>query len=195
MVKLYHVKMSVPLLKTNSATEYVKWIPQMDAYSVYKEFSEVMNSTKYAKLPENEKEFKDDNDNDTEVDLKFTEDEEEALLKNRMAVTAFTMAFRECSDAYTMNMVIASKTKNWPSEQSWKIVAELLEEYVPTDLMGDAEQQKELEAIRMKKYENPKVLFSQITSIENKYKGRASALTEKAKLTNVILRSSRIYMK
>ena len=139
--------MSVPLLKTNSATEYVKWIPQMDAYSVYKEFSEVMKATKYAKLPDNEKEY--ESDEETEIDLKFTEDEEEALLKNRMAVTAFTMAFRECSDAYTMNMVIASKTKNWPSGQSWKIVAELLEEYVPTDLMGDAEQQKELEAIRM----------------------------------------------
>ena len=37
------------------------------------------------------------------------------------------------------------------------------------------------------------MLFSQITSVENKYKGRASALTEKAKLTNVILRSPRLY--
>ena len=117
VVSLYHVKMNVPLLKANSAKEYVKWIPQMDAYSVYKEFSEVMKATKYAKLPENEKEFEPDDD-ETEIDLKHTEDEEEALLKNRMAVTAFTMAFRECSDAYTMNMVIASKTKNWPSGQS-----------------------------------------------------------------------------
>ena len=180
MVKLYHVKMSVPLLKTNSAKEYVKWIPQMDAYSVYKEFSEVMKATKYAQLPDNEKEFK--SDEETENYLKHTEEEKEALLKNQMAVTAFTMAFRECSDAHTMNMVIASKTKNWPSGQSRKIVADLLEEYVPTDLMGDAEQQKELEAISMRKYENPKMLFSQITSVESKYKGRASALTEKAKL-------------
>ena len=161
-MKLYHVKMSVPLLKTNSVTEYVKWIPQMDAYSVYKEFSEVMKATEYAKLPENKKEFK-SNDDETEINLKFTKDEEEALLKNRMAVTAFTMAFRECSDAYTMNMVIASKIKNWQSGQSWKIVADLLEKYVPTDLIGDAEQQKELESIRMRKHENPKELFSQIT--------------------------------
>ena len=137
MVKLYHVKMSVPLLKTNSATEYVKWIPQMDAYSVYKEFSEVMKATKYAKLPDNEKGY--ESDEETETDLKFTEAEEEALIKNRMAVTAFTMAFRECTDAYTMNMVIASKTKNGLSGQSWKIVADLLEEYVLADLMGDAE--------------------------------------------------------
>ena len=64
-----------------------------------------------------------------------------------------------------MNMVIASKTKNWTSGQAWKIVEELLEEYVPTDLMVDDEQQKELEAIRMKKYANLKELFSQITAI------------------------------
>ena len=41
MVSLYHVKMNVPLLKANSEREYVRWLPQMDAYSVYKEFSEV----------------------------------------------------------------------------------------------------------------------------------------------------------
>ena len=82
----------------------------MDAYAVYKEFSEVMKASKYAQLPDNEKEL--ESDKETEINLKHLEEEKEALLKNRMAVTAFTMAFRECSDAYTMNMVIASKTKN-----------------------------------------------------------------------------------
>ena len=42
--------------------------------------------------------------------------------------------------------------------------------------MGDAEQQRELEAIYMKRNANPKILFSQITAIENKYRGRTSAL-------------------
>ena len=55
--------------------------------------------------------------------------------------------------------------------------------------MGDAEQQKELESIRMHRHANPKELFSQITAIEIKYRGRASELSEKSKLTNVILRS------
>ena len=55
--------------------------------------------------------------------------------------------------------------------------------------MGDAEQQRELEAIQMKRNANPKELFSQIPAIENKYRGWMSALTEKSKLTNIILRS------
>ena len=154
---------------------------------VYKEFSEVMKTTKYANLPDQEKQL--ESDGVTEVDLKHSDTEKEALLKNRMAVTAFTVAFGSCQDFYTMNIVIASKTKDWPSGKSWEIVKELQEEYAPTDLMGDAEQQKELESIQMYRHANPKELFSQITAIENKYRGRASELSEKSKLTNVILRS------
>ena len=125
--------------------------------------------------------------------MKHTDTEKEALIKNWMAVTAFTVAFGSCEDFYTMNIVIASKTEDWSSGKAWEIIKELQEEYAPTDLMGDAEQQKELESIRMKRHANPKELFSQITAIENKYKGRASALTEKSKLTNVILRSPEEY--
>ena len=137
----------------------------MDAYGVYKEFSEVMKTTKYANLPDQEKQL--ELDGVTEVDLKHSDTEKEALLKNRMAVTAFTVAFGSCQDFYTMNIVIASKTKDWPSGKSWEIIKELQEEYAPTDLMGDAEQQKELESIRMHRHANPKELFSQITAIEN----------------------------
>ena len=85
-----------------------------------------------------------------------------------MAVTAFTMAFRNREDLYTMNMVIASKTKDWPSGKAWEIIKDLQEEHAPTNLMGDAEQQKELESIRMKRHANPKELFLQITAIVNK---------------------------
>ena len=158
MVSLYHVKMHIPMLKTNKESNYVRWWPQMDAYGVYKEFSEVMKTTKYANLPDQEKQL--ESDGVTEVDLKHSDTEKEALLKNRMAVTAFTVAFGSCEDFYTMNIVIASKTKEWPSGKSWEIIKELQEEYAPTDLMGDAEQQKELESIRMHRHANPKELFS-----------------------------------
>ena len=80
----------------------------MDAYGLYKDFSEIMKATKYSKLPSIEKQY--ESDGKTEVDLKHSEKQKEALIKNRMAVMAFTMAFRNCEDHYTMNMVIASKT-------------------------------------------------------------------------------------
>ena len=154
MVSLYHVKMYVPELKTNKESDYVRGWPQMDADGLYKDFSEVMKASKYAKLPAIEKKYV--SDGKTEVDLKHSEEQKEALIKNRMAVTAFTMVFRNCEDLYTMNMVIASKTKEWQSGKAWEIIKELQEKYTPTDLMGDAEQQKELESIRMKRHANPK---------------------------------------
>ena len=52
--------------------------------------------------------------------------------------------------------------------------------------MGDAEQQRELESIQMKRNDNPKELFSQITAIKNKFRGRTSVLIEKNILTNII---------
>jgi hypothetical protein len=86
-------------------------------------------------------------------------------------VTAFTMAFRDNSDQFCMSMVLNSKTTEWPSGQSWEIIQELQDEFAPIDMMGEAEQQRELEAIHMRKHANPKTLFSQITAIENKCAG------------------------
>ena len=52
--------MNIPLLRTNKEADYVRWWPQMDAYGVYKEFSEVMKTTKYANLPDQEKQLESD---------------------------------------------------------------------------------------------------------------------------------------
>ena len=184
MVSLYHIKMYISELKSNKASDCVRWWPQMDAYGVYKEFGEVMKSTKYSKLPGIKRKY--ETDGETEVDLEHTEEQKEALIKNRMAVTALTMAFRDNEDQYCMNMVFNLKTADWPLDQTQ-------DEYAPIDLIGDMEQQRELEAICMKRNANPKVLFSQITAIKNKYRGRTSALTEKNKLTNIILRAPEEY--
>ena len=68
MVSFYHVKTYVPELKSNKASDYVRcWWPQMDAYGVYKEFGEVMKTTKYSKLPDVERRYK--ADGQTDVDL------------------------------------------------------------------------------------------------------------------------------
>ena len=108
MVSLYHVKMYVPELESNKASDYVRWWPQMDAYGVYNKFGEAIKSTKYSKLPDVERKY--EADGQTEVDLKHTEEEKEAFIKNRVAVTVFTMAFQNNEDQYCMNMVLDSKT-------------------------------------------------------------------------------------
>lgn len=69
VVSFYHVKMHVPEKKSNKVSDYVRWWPQMDAYGIYKEFGEVMKTTKYSKLQDAEKKY-DETDGQTEVDLK-----------------------------------------------------------------------------------------------------------------------------
>ena len=71
VVSLYHVKMYIPQLKSNKATDYARWWPQMDAYGVYKEFEEVMKAKRYSKLPDEEKKF--GSDRKIEVDLKHSD--------------------------------------------------------------------------------------------------------------------------
>ena len=58
----------------------------MDAYGVYKAFGEVMRTTKYSKLPDVERKY--ESDGQTEADLEYTEEEKEALIKNRIAEKA-----------------------------------------------------------------------------------------------------------
>ena len=110
----------------------------MDAYRVYKEFGEVLKATKYSKLPDLERRY--EADGQTEVDLNHREAQKEGLIKNRMTVTALTMAIRDNEDQYCINMVLDSKTTDWLSKQTWEIIPELQDEFDPTDLMEDAEQ-------------------------------------------------------
>ena len=148
----------------------------MDAYGVNKEFGEVMKAQKHSRLPG--KEAKYEYEGETVVDLKHLEEEKETLIKKKMAVTAFTITFQDNHDQYYMTMPLNFKTEEWPSGHAWEIVQELHDEFAPTGMMGQAERQRELEAIHMKRTANPKILFSQITTIENKYRERTSALTK-----------------
>ena len=68
----------------------------MDAYGIYKEFGEVLKARKHSKLPDQEVQY--EPDGETEIDLSHTTEQKEMLVKNKMAVTAFTMAFRDNSD-------------------------------------------------------------------------------------------------
>ena len=80
--------MSVPELKSNKASDYlIRW-PEMDTYGVYKEFGEVLKTTKYSKLPNQE--IKYDADGETEIGLKHTGEQKEALIKNRPSRTTST---------------------------------------------------------------------------------------------------------
>ena len=96
-----------------------------------------MKVKKHSKLSDREVEY--EFNGETEVDLKHSDKEKEMLIKNKMAMTAFTMAFWDNHDQYCVAMVLNSKTKEWPSGQTW----EINQEFAPTEMLGEAEQQRE----------------------------------------------------
>jgi len=182
------IKMYLPRFRKASRRKFATWWMDFEAYAVHKKFDNVLKETKFSELPKLEIKF--DATTGEEVDQKLTEKQQEAIEMNRMGITAFHMAFQGSTDADCITMVMESKTTDWPSGECWKVVRDLNEEYAPPeDLMDWVEQKKDLANIRMKTNESPTTLFSQIKRIENKYRGRVSVLTERDKLTTIILKA------
>jgi hypothetical protein len=157
---------------------------------MHKEFAEVLTKEKYSSLPKQEKVFDSAGD---PAENSLRKEEAEALLMNRMGIAALTIAFKDNPEDDCLAMIMESKNKEWPSGECHVVVRELLEEYAPDDVMGQVDQRRELEAIHMGKFDNPKTLFSQITTIENKYRGRCSALTDTEKLCTIVCRAPSWY--
>jgi len=67
-------------------------------------------------------------------DLDHTDSKKEALTKNKMAISAFTMAFRKAPNC-TALIDESKKEHCWPSGKLHEIIEELLDEFAPEDLM------------------------------------------------------------
>ena len=120
MVNLRSVKMYCPKLRKHKSSEFAKWWPCFQAFATHKEFAEVLNVTKYANLPDDEIEFEADG-----VTIKAatrTDEEKEAVLKNRLGMAAFVVAFMDCEVEDCMTYIWKSKTTAWPYGQSHQVV-------------------------------------------------------------------------
>ncbi|VEU33926.1 unnamed protein product [Pseudo-nitzschia multistriata] len=198
VAKLSSIKMEVPLFKNNTVREFAKWWPLFQAYAVQKEFAEVIQQTKCKDLPETElpRKIKPDGvEDDIDGTLEVHTDEQcKALLKNKMGIAAFTIAFARNVNEDCQAMVTDSKDdRYWPTGQCHMVVQELLDEFAADDEMGMIRQRVELYSISMRKNDNPKTLFSQITSIEQKYKGRTTPLTVEDKRAAILMRAPKMY--
>ena len=183
MVSLKDIKMLVPIFFDKRKDEYTAWWPQFKAYATQKEFDEACNKTRNPKLPTHEVEF--ETDGVTPKTCTHTKEEKQAVIKNKMAIATFTIAFAKTRTC--MVFVEDSRTRDWPSGQSHLVVIELLDEYAPTDLMGKVEQQRQMQNISMKETEDPKILFEQITMITQKFKDRSNELSNDEKVAAIIL--------
>ena len=106
------VKMNVPELKSATPKVFMKFWKSFMAYAASKEFTEVLAEEKYADLPDSEvspKQGKVKVKSESDIDpIKDKEEGKEdeaktlkaALIKHRKGISAFTMAFENCSNDF-----------------------------------------------------------------------------------------------
>ena len=85
---------------------------------------------------------------------------------NDIALANLTMAF---TTEGLMGLVYSSMTAEYPDGLAWKVVDGLFQKYYPQDILSKVELRQELNGIKMKKEDNPAVLFEALSGIENKY--------------------------
>ena len=151
-VSLKDIKIHIPIFLEKKKDEYIKGWPLFKAYAIQKEFDDACRTTttRNTELSQYEVEFETDG---TPKALSHTDEQKEAIVKNKMAILAMTIAFVKSHDC--MALIDDSRTDNWPSGQSGEVVMKLLDEFAKADFLGVVTQQQEMNKISMRDKEAP----------------------------------------
>jgi hypothetical protein len=87
-----------------------------------------------------------------------------AKKRNAIAMANLTMAF---TSEITMGLVYKAQTEEWPGGLAHLVVAALKAKYMPDDVITKVELRQMLSKVKMKKDEEPSILFEQLSAIEN----------------------------
>jgi hypothetical protein len=86
--------------------------------------------------------------------------------RNLMAISCLTMSFQ---DDALMNIIEQSETADWPSGLAHCVIDELFKKYRPVDIISRVEMRTRLSQVSMKADDDPRVLFSQLATIQSAY--------------------------
>jgi hypothetical protein len=87
-----------------------------------------------------------------------------AKKRNAIAMANLTMAF---TSEMTMGLVHKAQTEEWPGGLAYLVVAALKAKYMPDDVITKVELRKMLAKVKMKKDNEPSILFKQLSAIES----------------------------
>ncbi len=109
--------------------------------------------------------------------------QEAAKKRNEIAIANFTMAI---TSEGTISLVYKAATADWPDGLAHLIVVAMLQRYMPQDTVTRVELRQMLNKVSMKPNDDPRVIFEQISTIENRYT-TATQTIEKEDLIAVVL--------
>lgn len=169
--------MKLPLWNGKESTFQVWWT-RLVAYALVYGFHKALVGTEKNLLPDKEDDVVPDSDAGKKSDA--------ARKRNAIAVANLTMAFTTDS---TMSMVYKAQTDDWPSGKAHEIVEILMKKFKPADTMSRVEMRVALTKIKMKKDDDPEVLFEQLSAVQNRYNTKTEKI-EEADLIAVVLASA-----
>jgi hypothetical protein len=106
-----------------------------------------------------------------------------AKKRNEIALANFTMAF---TSEGTISLVYKASTADWPDGLAHLVVVAMLNRYMPQDTVTRVELRQMLNKVSMKQNDDPRVIFEQISTIENRYTTGTQRI-EKEDLIAVVL--------
>ncbi|MGH7955290.1 MAG: hypothetical protein ACREOZ_04950, partial [Gloeomargaritales cyanobacterium] len=147
---------------------YESWSIRWDAFAEVEQFEEALVKGGDPKMPTSSTEIIDETNSVGKAAMK-------AKKQNRKAVAYYTLAFKNIR---LLALVNKSKTTEWPGGLAWKIKEALTKKYRPNDIVAQAELRQRMNAVSMKKTEDPATLFEQLSEIEAIYNTVTQQITE-----------------
>ena len=163
---------------TGKKEDFQVWWIRFEAYANLKGFKAAFEDPTKGEddLPATEKEA-----------LDLTKDDgkkkKEALDRNAMAVSCFTVAFTTTG---LLAIVTGSRNGDWPNGRSWIIAGVLITRYKPEDILARSELRAKLFNIKMKETDEPSVLFDAIEKIKGEHITETFSVDESEFISAVI---------
>lgn len=114
----------------------------------------------------------------------------QAKKSNQIALANLVTAFK--TDAL-LGMIHHSKTMEWPSGLAYIVVDSFQKKYRRQDKMSQVEMRRELDSIKLKKYEDPATMFEALRGIESKYTSASINIDEEDLTATAIAQAEKEY--
>jgi hypothetical protein len=136
---------------------YQIWWTRCMAYASVHQFTQALKTGGEAAMPASD---------EVTVDVTTHPQVAKAKKRNAIAMANLTMAFTR---EMTMGLVYKAQTEEWPEGLAYLVVAALKAKYMPDDVITKVELRQMLAKVKMKKDDEPSIIFEQLSAIENRF--------------------------
>ena len=158
------------------AEKFMMWWRRFKAYAQVHKFGAALQEGGDPDMPDAHNTQLDETKDEDKAKLK-------ALQRNAKAIASLTMAI---TDEATMGFIDKGcDATKWPEGHMGLIVDALIKKYKPVDVMSEAELERDLRKIRMKRNDDPTAVFSALSNLELKYKQTFSVQKKMATILSI----------